>query len=291
MRLCLLNYSSDEGAAPVADDASKAIEATTYPLDINAGVSPQPHFLNMANNPSPRFYLEPLSEEKHAQGVYEIWTDPANLAGTGMETAPDLEATRTLIRERAYGAKPGIVNFAVMVGPESPLYGLVATSTVHDSHQQQQQHDGASPRKPRGESAPASTTTAPKLIGFTGVLRVAPEEAGWYVAGPCRGLGVATEAVGAMLRAILGNKAGGGGGGGGGRGGGGSVHPAGQPRERAGRGQVGLRAGDGAHDCQGSTLPNGQVTDCDHGVWVVKKPILGKGLSERGNSITWYTGH
>lgn len=33
-------------------------------------------------SPSPRLYLEPLSEEKHSEGIHELWFQPGNLAGT-----------------------------------------------------------------------------------------------------------------------------------------------------------------------------------------------------------------
>ncbi|KAK7943415.1 uncharacterized protein PG986_012528 [Apiospora aurea] len=182
-------------------------------------------------DPSPRFYLEPLSEAKHAQGVYDHWSDPANIKGTSMEKAPTLEVTRTMIRDRAYGAKPGIVNFAIMVGPESPL----------------------------------EETNPPKLIGVAGVLRVAPEEAGWWVAGLCRGLGVATEAVGLMLEKYWETK------------------PAAAeviafiqegnvPSERVAAKAGFVRVMERTM-IKGSTLPNGQVMKSDCGVWVAKRPV------------------
>ncbi|KAK8131229.1 hypothetical protein PG984_007667 [Apiospora sp. TS-2023a] len=201
----------------------------------------------MANPSSPRFYLEPLSAEKHSQGIHELWTEPGNLGGTSMEKVPDLETTRTMIRDRAYGAKPGIVNFAIMAGPESPLYGLV-TATAPASLPEM----------------PGAAKPTPKIIGFTGILRVAPEEAGWYVTSSCRGLGVATEAVGAMLGKYW------------------ETQPATTEviayisEGNAVSERVAARAGFvRAMErtlAQGSTLPNGLVTECDHGVWVAKKP-------------------
>ncbi|KAK7932151.1 hypothetical protein PG985_002863 [Apiospora marii] len=197
--------------------------------------------------PSPRFFLEPLSEEKHSQGIYELWNKPGNLAGTSMQTAPDLEKTRTMIRDRAYGAKPGIVNFAIMAGPGSPLYGL-ATATAPEE----------------GETSNAPTPE-PRIIGITGVLRVAPEEAGWYVAGSCRGLGVATEAVGAMLGKYW------------------ETQPAATEviayirvgnvaSERTAARSGFVRAMERTV-AKGSILPNGMVADGDCGVWVAKKPV------------------
>ncbi|KAK8044316.1 hypothetical protein PG993_004340 [Apiospora rasikravindrae] len=208
-------------------------------------------------NPSPRFYLEPLSEEKHALGVYDIWCDPANLVGTGMEKAPTLEEARAMIRERAYGAKPGIVNFAIMVGPESPLYGLVAAPAPNNDDSPPQQQGQLALELER-------ETTPPKLIGITGVLRVAPEEAGWFVAGPCRGLGVAAEAVGLMLGKYWDTK------------------PAaaeviayiqeGNVASETVAAKVGFVRAMGRTLVKGSTLPNGLVAMGDCGCWVVKRP-------------------
>ncbi|KAK8085565.1 hypothetical protein PG997_006836 [Apiospora hydei] len=208
-------------------------------------------------NPSPRFYLEPLSEAKHAQGVYDHWRDPANIRGTSMEKAPTLEVTRTMVRDRAYGAKPGIVNFAIMVGPESPLYGLATAAGPNDDSPQQQQ------REPEGE--PREETNPPKLIGVAGVLRVAPEEAGWWVAGLYRGLGVATEAVGLMLEKYWETK------------------PAASeviayiqegnvPSERVAAKAGFVRVMERTM-VKGSTLPNGQVMKSDCGVWAAKRPV------------------
>ncbi|KAK7976768.1 hypothetical protein PG989_015231 [Apiospora arundinis] len=139
----------------------------------------------MTDLTTPRFYLEPMSEEKHAQAIYDMWQDPVNLVGT--QRRP-LETTHVMIRDRSHGAKPGIENFAIMAGPESPLYKLV----INPAAPVQDLKGG---REGEGEAA-----AAPKLIGWTGVVRVAPEEIGWYVTTPCRGLGVATEAVQTMLR-------------------------------------------------------------------------------------------
>jgi len=81
-----------------------------------------------------------------------------------METAPDLEATRTIIRDRAYGAKPGIVSFAIMAGPESPLYGLVTAAAPGSS---------PPPTKLINEELSDAAKPAPKIIGLTGIFRVA----------------------------------------------------------------------------------------------------------------------
>lgn len=167
----------------------------------------------------------------------------------GMDTAPSLETTRVMIRDRSHSVKPGIENFAIMAGPESPLYRLVATAT-----QPQQQGDLG---RNKGEPAP-------KLIGWTGVVRVAPEEIGWYVTGPCRGLGVATEAVQAMLRRYWTAQPG-------------TAELIAYIREgNVASERVATKAGLvrvlERTLVKGSTLPNGQVTGCDHGVWVAKKP-------------------
>ncbi|KAK8053191.1 hypothetical protein PG996_012492 [Apiospora saccharicola] len=210
-----------------------------------------------ANPSSPRFYLEPLSEGKHSQGIYELWTKPGNLAGT-METAPDLEATRTIIRDRAYGAKPGVVNFAIMAGPESPLYGLMTAAAPGSS-------PPPPPTKLINEELSDAAKPAPKIIGFTGILRVAPEEAGWYVAGSCRGRGVATEAVAAMLGKYW------------------EAQPAtteviayiseGNVVSERVAARAGFVRAMERTSTQGSVLPNGLVTECDHRVWVAKKPV------------------
>lgn len=177
-----------------------------------------------------------------------------------MQTAPDLEATRALIRDRAYGAKPGIVNFAIMAGPGSPLYGLATAAATPASPKREPAEPG------EGEEAtPNATEPAPRIIGFTGVLRVAPEEAGWYVTASCRGLGVATEAVEAMLGKYW------------------------ETRPAAAEVIAYIQVGNVASErvaarsgfvratertlAKGSTLPNGVVTDGDCGVWVAKRPV------------------
>ncbi|KAK8880172.1 GNAT domain-containing protein [Apiospora arundinis] len=206
----------------------------------------------MADPTTPRFYLEPMSEEKHAQAIYEMWQDPVNLAGTGMETAPSLETTHVMIRDRSHSAKPGIENFAIMAGPESPLYKLVD----HSAAPSQDLEGGI---EGEGEAA-----AAPKLIGWTGVVRVAPEEIGWYVATPCRGLGVATEAVQAMLKRYWVAQPG-------------TLEVTALISEgNAVSERVATRAGfvrdPERRIANGSMLPNGIVTDRDHAVWALKRP-------------------
>lgn len=85
------------------------------------------------------------------------------------------------------------------------------------------------------------------------------------MAGSCRGLGVATEAVGLMLGRYW------------------ESRPA--ATEVIGYIQVGNVASERVAArsgfvramertlAKGCTLPNGVVTKCDHGVWVAKKPV------------------
>lgn len=161
-----------------------------------------------------------------------------------MAPYPSLESNRAWLRRRSRAAHPAIENFAILAPATSPLYELGAAAA--------------------GAASGAGAGTPARLLGLVGVIRLAPPEAGYVVARACRGRGVASEALGLMLRRYWAAQ---------------PAVPAVEAYIDAGNvasEKVARRAGFVPRPERavpaGGALPNGDAVDCDVGVWVCERP-------------------